>query len=242
MYDELTLLAQRKARPGAYYGECSLRALRDEMAGRAYACGLCGQDELLKVYTGFASWYANQLPDQGKHATWWNHLTYLAGGDDRKAFDLFFERFEEYLQEKGLALPEKTYQDPLPAAGVKCELHFDELTFLTRMREEPKSLIGRVSFSGLCNFLYGMAQGFHRCGAEDQLPLFHAYTAWYKEEHELDKQPVNWQTHLLSRSFCNDRQAFYTFFYDMMYYLQEHHGIEIPDRAWDWRKTPGSDL
>lgn len=242
MYDELTLLAQRKARPGIYYGEPSLRALRDEMAGRELACSLCGQGDLLKVYCGFMEWYEQRyLPDTGDHAKWWNHLTYLAGGDDRAAFRLFFVRFEAYLAEMGMALPEKTDQDPLPAAGVVAKLCFDELVFLDTVRCNPGCLPCGASFNGLYNFLYGMIQGFHRCGAEDQLPLYRAYVMWYKEENEVARQSVGWKTHLLSRSACSDRQTFYTFFHDMMNYLREHQGIEIPNRAWDWRNMPGAD-
>lgn len=239
MYDELTLLAQRKERPGMYFGERSLRALRDEMAGRELACSLCGQGELLKVYCGFVSWYEERfLPDQGPHAKWWNHLTYLAGGDDQEAFSLFYVRFEEYLTELGLALPERTYKDPLPAAGMKAELTFNELEFLAAVRRNPAGIPCGASLTGLYNLLYGMAQGFHRCGAEDQLPLFHAYVTWYREEHGLEKLNVNWRTHMLSRSWCSEKRAFYAFFHDMMIYLREHQGIYIPENAWDWRKMP----
>lgn len=238
-FGEMDFLAQRRRRPGVFWGEPSLRALRDEMAGLRCGFALMGRTDQTPLFDGFVRWYQGErLPDAGPHATWWNHLIYLAGGSDREALTAFFSAFEAYLQEQhGLALPETeglhgvwNVDGAMPG--------IDEVALLSALRQQTALYLPEPSFRGVTYFLGGVEQACGYCGRRGALPLWRGFIDGYIRENSLDGTSLSWRTHLLSRSGSSDRAAFYNFFHELAQYLERQHGIVIPNHAWDWRNQP----
>lgn len=239
MFDELSFLNQRRGRPGIFWGEPSLSALRDEMAGLQCGFALMGRNDQTPLFDGFVRWYqAERLMDSGLHATWWNHLTYLSGGSDRAALTAFFSAFEAYLHEQhGLALPEAEGLHAVWGAdGPAPEI--DEVALLSALRLRTALYLPEPSFRGVTYFLGGVEQACGYCGRRGALPLWRGFIDGYIRENGLDGTSMSWRTHLLCRSGGSDRAAFYNFFHELAQYLERQHGIVIPNRAWDWRNQP----
>jgi len=91
-----------------FLGLPSLLSLRDNLIGMGYAFTYCSNEDPLKYFHLFIAWYHETiLSDKNGYACWWNHILYTSGNDDAYAFDVFFNRFEQYLRdEHNLYLPE----------------------------------------------------------------------------------------------------------------------------------------
>ena len=99
-FDELVFFAQVKKRPGAFLGEPSLRALRDQLFGMQYAFSFYCRENPLRYFDLFVAWYHKEvLRDLNEYACWWNHILYISGNVDAYAFETFFRIFEGYLQD-----------------------------------------------------------------------------------------------------------------------------------------------
>jgi len=108
-FSELAFFARVRKCPAAYLGRKSLTSLRDQLFGMIHAFSICGHPDAFRLFKGFIEDYNNRLflTDKNGYVCWWNHLLYTSGGMDDAAFDLFFRRFEAYLQkEHGVMLPE----------------------------------------------------------------------------------------------------------------------------------------
>ena len=107
-FDELVHFARLKKTPGAYFGKASLLSLRDNLFGMSEAFSYCHCEDNLKYFHSFIQWYNETvLDDKNGYACWWNHILYTSGNNDELAFDAFFRKFEEYLNDiHGLGLPE----------------------------------------------------------------------------------------------------------------------------------------
>ena len=105
-FDELNFFAQVKKKPGLFLGKPSLLSLRDQLFGMGYAFSCCCKEDPLFYFHSFVEWYHEEvLDDKNGYACWWNHILYISGNDDAYAFQVFFNMFERYLQDKhGLGL------------------------------------------------------------------------------------------------------------------------------------------
>lgn len=99
-FDELEFFARVKNRPKFFFGKPSLLSLRDYILGMQHAFFVCGYEDKFKYFHSFAQWYYNNSPDKNGYSCWWNHILYISGNDDEKAFYRFFDIFEQYLNEK----------------------------------------------------------------------------------------------------------------------------------------------
>ena len=106
-FDELSFFAEVKKRPALFFGKPSILSLRDYIFGMAHAFSACGCENQLKYFYSFTQWYYNNSPDKNGYVCWWNHILYINGNDDAKAFYNFFDIFEKYMNDvHDLYLPE----------------------------------------------------------------------------------------------------------------------------------------
>ena len=106
-FDELKFFSEVKKRPNLLLGKPSILSLRDFILGMQYAFSACGFENKFKYFNLFTQWYYNYSTDKNGYVCWWNHIMYISGGFDDKAFYRFFEIFENYLKEvHNLYLPE----------------------------------------------------------------------------------------------------------------------------------------
>jgi hypothetical protein len=99
-FDELLFFAQVKKQPGAYLGKPSFLAFHNMLGGMEYAFSCCSQESPLKYFGLFVTWYQEEvIKDLNGYACWWNHILYTSGNNDAYAFELFFNKFEGYLQD-----------------------------------------------------------------------------------------------------------------------------------------------
>ena len=99
-FDELAFFARVKKMPGYFLGKPSLLSLRDQLFGMDYAFSFYNQETPLKYFRLFVEWYHKEMfEDLDGYNCWWNHLLYISGNNDARAFDFFFNTFEQYLQD-----------------------------------------------------------------------------------------------------------------------------------------------
>ena len=105
-FDELAFLREVKAKPGMFFGKKSLLGLRDLLSGMELGAAAALEDAGLPKknlfpiwWNGFVPWYLEQyVKDPNGYAAWWNHMLYVSGNFDDRAFDCFFRQFDEYLK------------------------------------------------------------------------------------------------------------------------------------------------
>ncbi len=105
-FDELAFLREVRAKPGMYFGKKSLLGLRDLLSAMELGADAALADTGLPKKTlfpiwwnGFVPWYTERyVNDRNGYAAWWNHLLYVSGNSDDKAFDNCFRCFDEFLR------------------------------------------------------------------------------------------------------------------------------------------------
>ena len=111
--NELQLLSRLKDRPELYLGRRSLIGLRDFLNGVRIGANAFREEigeaaPVVPNYDAFIEAYSADLwrrEGRNGYVCWWNHMLYVAGGDDALAFDTFFHCFEAWLRdERGSSL------------------------------------------------------------------------------------------------------------------------------------------
>lgn len=110
---------------------------------------------------------------------------------------------------------------------------FDELQFFAQVKKRPGAWLGRPSLLSLRDQLFGMRYAFDLCGQKNALKYFFSFVKWYEAGQVGNENGFAcWWDHMLYISGNNDEQAFDTFFRCFEGYLEEHHGIALPEAAW----------
>ena len=99
-FDEMDFFNRVKNQPALFLGKPSLLSLRDYIFGMQHAFLACGYKNELKYFNLFTKWYLDNSTDKNGYYCWWNHILYISGNDDEKAFYSFFDIFEQYLKQK----------------------------------------------------------------------------------------------------------------------------------------------
>lgn len=118
---------------------------------------------------------------------------------------------------------------------------FDELMFFAQMKARPGLWMGKKSLLSLRDQIFGMRHAFAIMQAREKpFGYLEQFVEWY-HQHVITEHSgyACWWNHLLYISGGFDEAAFDAFFKKFEAYLQEEHGLSLPQAREGWPVKEG---